>query len=188
MKKDVRMSKLNPKFVKQLDPDHSYILHIKGDWGEDNYISEDTHWGFSADLNQVLPYLSILVDLFKYDSEHRDYQIDISENLVGAFERYLYFNNGFCQELWTLKYVGTGVSERLSALSGDEFKNIYDATIAELKDTLVEIQDDYFPTSAGGYNIHTIKEMYIEHQGNRFEVQAGKAVEALAELMNRMCK
>lgn len=166
------MSKLNSKFVKQLDTDHSYILHIKGDWGDDNYISEDTHWGFSDDLNQVLPYLSILVDLFKYDSEHRDYQIDISENLVGAFERYLYFNNG--------------VSERLGALSGDEFKNIYDATITELKDTLVEIQDGYFPTSAGGYNIHTITEMYIEHQGNRFEVQAGKAVEALVELMDRI--
>lgn len=179
------MSKLNSKFVKQLEPDHSYILHIKGDWGEDNYISEDTHWGFSDDLNQVLPYLSILVDLFKYDSEHRDYQIDISENLVGAFERYLYFNNGFYQELWTLK---NGVSERLSALSGDKLKNVYDATIAELKDTLVEIRDNYFPTSVGGYNIHTLKEMYIEHQGNKFEVQAGKTVEALAELMNRMCK
>lgn len=74
------------------------------------------------------------------------------------------------------------------ALSGDELKNVYDATIAELKDTLVEIQDDYFPTSTGGYNIHTLKEMYIEHQGNKFEVQAGKTVEALAELMNRMCK
>lgn len=177
------MSKLHPKFVKQLDPDHSYILHIKGDWGDDNYISEDTHWGFSDDLNQVLPYLSILVDLFKYDSEHRDYQIDISENLVGAFERYLHFNTGFYQELWTLK---NGVSERLGALSGDELKNVYDATITEIKGTLVELRDDYFPTSAGGYNIHTLKEMYIEHQGNKFEVQAGKTVEALAELMNRL--
>lgn len=180
------MSKLIPKFVKQLDPDYSYILHIKGDWGNDNYISEDTHWGIGDDLNQLLPYLSILVDLFKYDSEYRDYQIDISENLIGAFERYLYFNNGFCQELWTLRYEGNGISERLSALSGDEFKNIYDSTIAELKDTLIDIRYDYFPASAGGYNIHTLKEMYIEHQGNRFEVQAGKAVEALAELMDRL--
>lgn len=182
------MSKLNPKFVKQLDQDYSYILHIKGDWNEDNYISENTHWGFSTDLNEVLPYLSILVDLFKYDSEHRDYQIDISENLIGAFERYLHFNCGFCQELWALKNDGNVVSERFSALSVDEFNNIYVATITELKGTLVKIQEDYFPTSAGGYNIHTIKEMYIEHQGNKFEIVAGKTVEALAELMNRMGK
>ena len=180
------MSKLNPKFVKQLDQDHSYVLHIKGDWNDDNYISENTHWGFADELNDVLPYLSILVDLFKYDSEYRDYQIDISENLIGAFERYLHFNNEFYQELWTLKYAGNIFSERLNTLSGNEFKNIYDSVIAELKDTLVEIQDDYFPTSVGGYNIHTLTEMYIEHHGNRFEVQAGKAVEALVELMNRL--
>lgn len=182
------MSKLNPKFVKQLDRDHSYILHIKGDWNDDNYISENTYWEFADELNDVLPYLSILVDLFKYDSEHRDYQIDISENLIGAFERYFHVNNGFCSELWSLKNVENVLSEELITLSGDGFRNVYDATIAELEGTLVEIRDNYFPTSVGGYNIHTLKEMYIEHLGNKFEVQVGKTVEALAELMNRMCK
>lgn len=182
------MSKLNSTFVKQLYPDHSYILHIKGDWNDDDYISENIHWEFAFELNEVLPYLSILVDLFNYDSEHRDYQIDISENLIGALERYLHVNNGFCQELFALESAGNVLSERLIALSGDEFRNIYDTTITELKGTLEEIRDDYFPTSAGGYNIHTLKEMYIEHQGNKFEVRAGKTVEALAELMNRMCK
>lgn len=182
------MSKLNSKFVKQLDPDYSYILHIKGDWNNDDYITEDTHWGFASELNETLPYLSILVDLFKYDSEHRDYQIDISENLVSALERYFHFNNGFYSELFSLKNVKNVFSEKLIALSGDEFMGVYVAVTTELKGTLVEIIDDYFPTSAGGYNIHTIKGMYIEHQGNKFEVQAGKTVEALAELMNRMCK
>lgn len=182
------MSKLNSTFVKQLDPDYSYVLHIKGDWNNDDYISENTHWEFAYELNDVLPYLSILVDLFKYDSEHRDYQIDISENLIGAFERYLHVNNGFYQELFALKNAVDVLSERLIVSSGYEFRNICDTTITELKGTLEEIQDDYFPTSAGGYNIHTLKEMYIEHHGDKFEVQAGKTVEALAELMNRMCK
>lgn len=36
--------------------------------------------------------------------------------------------------------------------------------------------------------IHTIKEVRIEYKDNKFEVQTGKTVEALAELMNRMCK
>lgn len=111
------MSKLNSTFVKQLYPDHSYILHIKGDWNDDDYISENIHWEFAFELNEVLPYLSILVDLFNYDSEHRDYQIDISENLIGALERYLHVNNGFCQELFALESAGNVLSERLIALN-----------------------------------------------------------------------
>ena len=30
--------------------------------------------------------------------------------------------------------------------------------------------------------------MYIEHQDEKYDVESGKTVEALAELMERMCK
>ena len=60
------MPNLNSKFVKQLEKsDNSNLctLYVKGDWNDADYITEDTHWEL-AELNKMLPYLSILVDLF----------------------------------------------------------------------------------------------------------------------------
>lgn len=54
--------------------------------------------------------------------------------------------------------------------------------------TIKEILRDYLPINYDGYGIHTIKEMRIEYQGDKFDVRAGKVVEALVELMERMSK
>ena len=63
------MSNLNSKFVKPARKSkkyNSYILHVKGDWNDFDYITEETEWDLDG-LNYSLPYLSILVDLFDFD-------------------------------------------------------------------------------------------------------------------------
>ena len=66
-------------------------MYVKGDWNDADYITEDTHWEL-AELNKMLPYLSILVDLFAFDSDYKhrthDYSIDIRDDMNGALERY----------------------------------------------------------------------------------------------------
>lgn len=187
------MSKLNPKFVKQLeksDDPHLCTLYIKGDWNDADYITEDTHWEL-AELNKMLPYLSILVDLFAFDNDYRhrthDYSIDIRDDMSGALKRYFQRKKGLYSELNELALKNNAFSKKVLALSEKDFKKLYKATIKEIKESLPDESVEYLP-SYDGWGIHTIKEMRIEHQDNKFEVQTGKTVEALAELMNRMCK
>ena len=80
------------------------------------------------------------------------------------------------------------MSKRLLALSEDEFKKVYEDAITNLKEDIEDEYIDSFPTSYTGDGIHTIEEMYVEYQGNKYNVESGKVVEALAELMDRMCK
>ena len=180
---------LNSKFVKPARKPkkyNSYILHVKGDWNDSDYITEETEWDLDG-LNYSLPYLSILVDLFDFDCEYRERNystIFINEDLVKALERY-FDKVGFYPELLALKNAGKILSKRLLALSEDEFKKVYEDTITNLKEDIEDECIDSFPTSYTGDGIHTIEEMYIEYQGNKFNVQSGKAVEALAELMDR---
>ena len=87
-----------------------------------------------------------------------------------------------------LKNAGKILSKRLLALSEDEFKKVYEDAITNLKEDIEDEYIDSFPTSYTGDGIHTIEEMYVEYQGNKYNVESGKVVEALAELMDRMCK
>lgn len=184
---------LNSKFVKKLSQSKKSkecVLHVKGDWNDSDYIHEETTWEVD-ELNDALPYFSILVDLFDFDCEYRERNyntIFINEDLVKALERYFDKKDGFYPELLTLKNAGKILSKRLLALSDNEFKKAYEDTITNLKEDIDDEYIDSFPTSYTGDGIHTIEEMYIEYQGNRFNVQIGKTVEALAELMDRMCK
>lgn len=188
------MSNLNSIFLKQERKSkkfNSYVLHIKGDWNDSDYITEETEWT-AEEMNYSLPYFSILLDLFNFDSEYRrkthNWSIDITEDMVSALERYFNHNNGFYQELLALKNANKVFSKQVIALSEDEFKNLYDMTITDLKDGIEDECLDSLPTSYEGSTVHTIEEMYIEHQGVKFDVRAGKVVEALAELMNMACK
>lgn len=102
---------LNSKFVKpagKLKKYNSYILHVKGDWNDFDYITEETEWDLDG-LNYSLPYLSILVDLFDFDCEYRERNyntIFINEDLVKALERYFDKKDGFYPELLALKNAG----------------------------------------------------------------------------------
>lgn len=102
-------------------------------------------------------------------------------------ERYLKHKKGFYQELLALKNDGKVFSKKVLALSEGDFKNIYKTVIEEVKEYLSDESYEYLP-SYEGWGIHTIKEMYVNYQGDKFDVRAGKVVEALAELMSRMCK
>lgn len=187
------MSNLNSKFVKPVRKSkkyNSYILHVKGDQNVSDYITQETEWDL-AGLNYSLPYLSILVDLFDFDCEYRERNyntIFINEDLVEALERYFDKKDGFYPELLVLKNAGKILSKRLLALSEDEFKKVYEDAITNLKEDIEDEYIDSFPTSYTGDGIHTIEEMYVEYQGNKYNVESGKVVEALAELMDRMCK
>ena len=185
---------LNSKFVKQLNkPKKSnlYTLHVRGDWNDADYITEDTKWKLD-ELNNTLPYLSILVDLFAFDNDYQDrthdYSIDIRDDMDSALERYFKRNKKFYSELLALKNAGKAFSKKVIALSEDDFKNIYKTVIEEIKESLPDESRDYLPINYDGYGIHTVEEMYIEYQGDLFDVRAGKVAEALAELMNRACK
>lgn len=188
------MSNLNSIFLKQERNSkkfNSYVLHIKGDWNDSDYITEETEWTVE-EMNYSLPYFSILFDLFNFDSEYRhktyDWSIDITEDIVSALERYFKRNKKFYSELLALKNNGKVFSKKVLALSEDDFKSVYKATIEEIKESLPDESRDYLPINYDGYSIHTIKEMRIEYKGDKFDVRAGKVVEALAELMDRMCK
>ena len=187
------MSSLNSKFVKQLKPSKKSnlcTLYVKGDWNDSDYITEKTAWDLDG-LNYSLPYLSILVDLFAFDNDYQDrthdYSIDIRDDMNSALGRYFKRNKKFYSELLALKNNGKVFSKKVLALSEDDFKKLYKATIKEIKESLPDESVEYLP-SYDGWGIHTIKEVRIEYQDNKFEVQTGKTVEALAELMNRMCK
>lgn len=187
------MSNLNSKFVKQLKSSKKSnlcTLYVKGDWNDSDYITEDTKWTVD-ELNNVLPYLSILVDLFAFDNDYQhrthDYSIDIRGDISSALERYLKHKKGFYQELLALKNDGKVFSKKVLALSEGDFKNIYKTVIEEVKEYLSDESYEYLP-SYEGWGIHTIKEMYVNYQGDKFDVRAGKVVEVLAELMSRMCK
>lgn len=74
------MSNLNSKFVKQLNSSKKSnlcTLYVKGDWNDSDYITEDTKWTVD-ELNNVLPYLSILVDLFAFDNDYQHRTHDYS--------------------------------------------------------------------------------------------------------------
>lgn len=184
------MSSLNSKFVKQLNKSKKSnlcTLYVKGDWNDADYITENTKWTVD-ELNNALPYLSILVDLFAFDNDYQhrthDYSIDIRDDIPSALERYLKRKKGFYPELLSLKNSGKVFSKKVLALSEDDFKNIYKTVVEEVKEYLSDESYEYLP-SYEGWGIHTIKEMYINYQGDKFDVRAGKVVEALAELMDR---
>lgn len=188
------MSKLNSKFVKQLEKsDNSNLctLYVKGDWNDADYITEETVYTVN-ELNKLLPYLSILVDLFTFDNDYQDrthdYSIDIRDDMTSALERYFKRKKGFYPTLLDLKNSGKAFSKKVLALSENDFKKLYKSVIEEIKEYLPEESSEYLPISYDGWGIHTIAEMSIDYQDNDFDVQAGKTVEALAELMNRMCK
>lgn len=133
-----------------------------------------------------------MVDLFAFDNDYQDrthdYSIDIRDDIDSALERYFKHNKKFYPELLALKNNGKVFSKKVLALSENEFKNLYKSVIEEIKDSLPDESRDYLPINYDGYGIHTIKEMRIEYQGDKFDVRAGKVVEALAELMNMACK
>lgn len=107
--------------------------------------------------------------------------------MTGALERYFQRKNGLYSELNELSLKNKAFSKKVLALSEKDFKNLYKAVIEEVKEYLSDESYEYLP-SYDGWGIHTIEEIYVNYQGDKFDVQAGKTVKALAELMNRMCK
>ena len=161
------MPKLNSKFVKQLeksDDSNLCTLYVKGDWNDADYITEDTHWELT-ELNKMLPYLSILVDLFAFDNDYQhrthDYSIDIRDDMRGALERYFQRKKGLYSELNDLALKNKTFSKMVLALSEKDFKKLYKATIKEIKELLPDESVEYLP-SYDGWGIHTIKEVRIE--------------------------
>ena len=95
------MSSLNSKFVKQLNKSKKSnlcTLYVKGDWNDADYITEDTVWKVD-EMNDALPYFSILVDLYNFDKDYRwknhDYSIDIADSLSEPLEFWLDYKKVF---------------------------------------------------------------------------------------------
>lgn len=188
------MSKLNSKFTKELSQSKKSkycVLHVKGDWNDSDYITEETDWKVD-EMNDALPYFSILVDLYAFDKDYRkrthDYEIDIRDDMISALKRYFKRKKGFYSELLVLKSAGKVFSKKVLVLNDKEFKELYDKMVAEILENIEDTCCYSLPNSDYGDGIHSIEKMYIEYQGKKFDVQAGKTVEALAELMDRMCK
>ena len=105
---------LDLKYLNPRKDDNKCKLVIKGDWNDADYITEDTTWSIN-DLNENLPYFSIMVDLFKFDYDFRHkfnysdriekfgYRIDIREDFKSALEFYLNYKNNFYPDILNLK-------------------------------------------------------------------------------------
>ena len=163
------MSSLNSKFVKQLNKSKKSnlcTLYVKGDWNDSDYITEDTVWKVD-EMSDALPYFSILVDLYAFDKDyrwkHHDYNIEIADSLSEPLEFWLDYKKGFYKELLELKNKKKVFSKALLSLDEDEFKEIYDSAITDVKENLELTCEDSLPYSDYGC-IHTLVDMYIEYQ------------------------
>lgn len=186
---------LDLKFLTPRKDDNKCKLVIKGDWNDADYITEVT--SFTVDkINSILPYLSILLDLFKFDNDFRrkfnysdrikkyGYRIDIREDFESALEFYFNYKRNFYLELLNLKNDNKNLSNRLTALDEDKFEDVHEATLQDIKDNLIDNHFEILPHYEGS-SIHTIKEIYIDYKGNKYDIQSDKTLEAFADLMDR---
>ena len=186
---------LDLKFLTPRKDDNKCKLVIKGDWNDADYITEVT--SFTVDkINSILPYLSILLDLFKFDNDFRrkfnysdrvkkyGYRIDIREDFESALEFYFNYKRNFYLELLNLKNDNKNLSNRLTALNEDKFEDVHEATLQDIKDNLIDNHFEILPHYEGS-SIHTIKEIYIDYKGNKYDIQSDKTLEAFADLMDR---
>lgn len=186
---------LDLKFLTPRKDDNKCKLVIKGDWNDADYITEVT--SFTVDkINSILPYLSILFDLFKFDNDFRrkfnysdrikkyGYRIDISEDFESALEFYFNYKRNFYLELLNLKNDNKNLSNRLTVLDEDKFEDVHEATLQDIKDNLIDNHFEILPHYEGT-SIHSIKEIYIDYKGNKYDIQSDKTLEAFAVLMDR---
>lgn len=186
----------NSKFVQQRNHTNKCTLIVKGDWNDADYITESNTFSIEG-MNNLLPYFCILLDLFKFDYDFRhkfkyneriekyNYKIDIRTDFEEALEFYFKYKKGFLQELMNLKNDEAILSDRIIASDIDDFEVVYEAALANIKEILVE-QCYYSLPSYEGWGIHNIKEIYIEDcQGNKYDIQSNKTLEAFAEIMDR---
>ena len=185
---------LDLKYLNPRKDDNKCKLVIKGDWNDADYITEDTTWSIN-ELNENLPY--IMVDLFKFDYDFRHkfkysdriekyvYRIDIRDNLKLALEFYLNYKNNFYPEILNLKNNDNKIlSDRLIALDKDRFDDVYNAVITDIEECLGDRCSFALP-SYEGWGIHSIKEIYIDYKGNKYDILPNKTLEAFADLMDR---
>lgn len=186
---------LDLKFLTPRKDDNKCKLVIKGEWNDADYITEVT--SFTVDkINSILPYLSILFDLFKFDNDFRrkfnysdrikkyGYRIDISEDFESALEFYFNYKRNFYLELLNLKNDNKNLSNRLTVLDEDKFEDVHEATLQDIKDNLIDNHFEILPHYEGS-SIHSIKEIYIDYKGNKYDIQSDKTLEAFAVLMDR---
>lgn len=174
---------LDSKLLKPRKSTNKCKLFIKGDWNDADYITEDTSLSID-EMKELLPYFSILLDLFKFDNEYRrktrDYRIDIRDEFNNALEFYLEQNENFYPKLLELKKNKEILSDRLIDLDEDNFEDVYYTVLYNIKDFSY---DEFLPYYEG-WGIHNIVDMYIDYKGNKYDVQPGMSLEAFAELMD----
>ena len=174
---------LDSKLLKPRKSTNKCKLFIKGDWNDADYITEDTSFSVE-EMKKDLPYFSIMLDLFKFDNEYRrktrDYRVDIRDEFDRALAFYLEQNENFYPKLLELKKNKEILSDRLIALDEDNFEDVHYAVLQNIKDYYYS---DVLP-SYEGWSIHNIIDIYIDYNGNKYDVQPGKTLEAFAELMN----
>lgn len=178
---------MDSKFLKQRTPNDNCKLIVRGDWNDGDYITEDSNWS-KEEINEYLPYLSIMLDLFDFDNkcrqEESEYEIDIRLDEYEALEFYLNYKKGFHHELLNLKNDKKLLSERVIALDNDEFEELYKIVITDVRENLIDKSFFGLPTY-DGFGIHSVKEIYVDYKGNKYDILPGKTLEALAELMDR---
>jgi len=118
---------LDSKLLKPRKSTNKCKLFINGDWNDADYITEDTSLSID-EMKELLPYFSILLDLFKFDNEYRrktrDYRIDIRDEFNNALEFYLEQNENFYPKLLELKKNKEILSDRLIDLDEDNFEDV----------------------------------------------------------------
>ena len=138
-------------------------------------------------MKEALPYFSIMLDLFKYDYNYRhktqDYRVDIRADFNKALDFYLEHEENFYKKLQKLKKNKEILSDRLISLDKDNFEDVHEAALQNLREYLQDNYSYVLP-SYEGWGIHNIIDMYIDYKGNKYDVLPGKALEAFAEIMD----
>lgn len=177
---------LDSKLLKPRKGTNNCTLIVKGDWNDADYITEDTSWNLD-EMKEALPYFSIMLDLFKYDYNYRhktqDYRVDIRADFNKALDFYLEHEENFYKKLQKLKKNKEILSDRLISLDKDNFEDVHEAALQNLREYLQDNYSYVLP-SYEGWGIHNIIDMYIDYKGNKYDVLPGKALEAFAEIMD----
>ena len=153
-------------------------LFITGDYNDADYITKSTNFSLHK-LKEALPYLSIMRMLFDTNfiaeglSEAVDYYIDDNKEL-------------YYQELLKIKEDenNSTFSNKVKDLDKEKFKKYYEEALAQIKEKLFEYCYSYLP-DCDGFRIHSIKEMYIDYLGSKYDIKQYKDLEAIVQLVER---
>lgn len=170
--------------LRKKDTTNRCYLVVKGDWNDADYIEKST-LVTEEELDEILPYISIMWDLFDYyssDFRGRNSYIRVSDSPKSAFNDWLEKESVYKDLLEEKKVNGWDIfSTNMQNISETDFKEFYEQVIEDVREFLTKKPYWYLP-STSDYLIHTITDVYVEKNGEKYDV-SDDSFSAFGELM-----